>query len=281
MTPLSFGHLPLNKGETERGSVRRIILKVSILILLIPAGLITNLIYGQTYSEITYDVSTSIEIQSGADVCATNIYINGTYLGGGTICTGALPVTILSFTASVEKNNVQLFWTTETEVNNSGFRVERMNTKDNNWKEVWFIQGHGTASEPHNYTFTDKKLQSSIYKYRLKQIDFNGNYEYFSLENDVIISAPNNFSISQNYPNPSNPKSKIDYEIPLTGKVSIKLYDMLGREVLTLVSETKEAGYYTAEFDGTNLASGVYFYRIIAEGSAEKFSNTLKMILLR
>jgi hypothetical protein len=236
-------------------------------------------IYSQ--STITYDAGTSIEIQSGADVCATNIYINGTYLGGGTICAGALPVTVSSFTASVEKNNVQLFWTTETEVNNSGFRIERMNTKDNSWKEVWFVQGHGTTSEHHNYAFTDKKLQSSTYKYRLKQIDYNGNYEYFSLENDIVISAPGNFSISQNYPNPSNPRSKIDYELPFRGKISIIVYDILGREIITLVNEIKDAGYYTAEFDGSNLSSDIYFYRVYAEGGSQEFSKTLKMILVK
>jgi Secretion system C-terminal sorting domain len=70
--------------------------------------------------------------------------------------------------------------------------------------------------------------------------------------------------MSQNYPNPSNPKSKIDYQIPADGKVTIKLYDVIGREAVTIVNETKEAGYYTAEFDGTDLASGVYFYRLVA-----------------
>ena len=87
--------------------------------------------------------------------------------------------------------------------------------------------------------------------------------------------------MSQNYPNPSNPKSKIVYEIPVDGRVTIMLYDILGKETVSIVNETKQAGYYSAEFDGTNLASGVYFYRIFVEGGAQKFSETLKMILVK
>jgi hypothetical protein len=255
-------------------------MKILIIIALILASLITNLINGQTYSDITYDAGTSIEIQTGADVCATNIYINGTFTGGGTICSGPLPVTISAFTAAIDKNNVILAWRTESEINNSGFRIERMNTKDNAWKEIWFTAGHGTTNEPQNYIYTDKKLQTAAYKYRLKQIDFNGSYEYFELQNDVVIAPPHQFSISQNYPNPSNPKSKIDYEIPVDGKVTIRVFDILGREVIKLVDEPKEAGYHTVEFDGSSLASGVYFYRILTEGT-ERYSKTLKMILVK
>ncbi len=256
-------------------------MKTLIILTLILLAFLTVLSNSQTTSDITYGTGTSIEVQTGADICATNIYINGTYSGGGTICSGALPVTLSSFTSSVEKNNATLNWRTESEINNSGFRIERMNTKENLWKEIWFVAGHGTTNEPQSYSFTDKKLQTAVYKYRIKQIDYNGSFEYFQLENDVAIDPPNVFSISQNYPNPSNPRSKIDYEIPFTGRVTIIVYEMLGREVSSLVNETKEAGYYSTEFDGSSLASGVYFYRILAEGNSQKFTKTLKMILVK
>ncbi|MEO8512043.1 MAG: T9SS type A sorting domain-containing protein [Ignavibacteria bacterium] len=87
--------------------------------------------------------------------------------------------------------------------------------------------------------------------------------------------------MSQNYPNPSNPKSKIDYEIPFDGNVSIKVYDILGKEIITLVNEFKTADFYSVEFDGSNLASGMYFYRITANGGGKIFSKTLKMILVK
>jgi hypothetical protein len=262
-------------------------MKILITIALLLAGLITSLLHAQTYSDITYDAGTLIEVQSGADVCANNIYINGSWSGGGSICTGALPVSLSSFTASVDKRNVTLLWITEWELNNSGFDIERstpLNPPEggtSEWKKIAFIPGHGTSNVSNGYIFKDEKLRAGNYRYRLKQIDFNGNYEYFSLESDVSINPPGNFGLSQNYPNPSNPNSKINFEMPVNGKVNIKIYDVIGREVVTLIDETREADYYTVEFDGTNLASGVYFYRIYAEGEGQKFTQTLKMVLIK
>jgi hypothetical protein len=234
-------------------------------------------------SNITYDAGSLIDISTGADVCADAVIINGTYSGGGTICQGPLPVTMLSFSAAIaSKNNVRLVWITEVEINNSGFEIERRAVKkESSWQKIVYIQGNGTTYEHHSYSYEDKKLNSGTYTYRLKQIDYNGSFEYFYLENDVLIGKPNDFTVSQNYPNPSNPKSKIDYQIPVNGKVTIKVYDMLGREVITMVNETMEAGYYTAEFDGSNLASGVYFYRITAEGESKIFSKLLKIVLIK
>ena len=241
-------------------------------------------VYCQTYSEITYDAGTIIDLGAGADVCATNIYINGTFTGTGTTCTGPLPVMLSSFTASINKNNSTLMWVTEAEVNNSGFDVERSTVTLNgtqDWKKITFIPGNGTTTQPKGYVYEDKKLSKGVYKYRLKQIDFNGNYEYFQLVNDVNIAPPNKFTVSQNYPNPSNPRALIDYQIPVNGKVNLVIFNITGQEVALLVNEVKEAGYYTAEFNGSNLASGVYFYRIIADGEGQKHVKTMKMILVK
>src|SRR6187455_552970 len=144
--------------------------------------LMTLKLYSQVYSDITYSSGTTIDIGSGADVCANNIYINGTFSGSGTICTGALPVTLLSFTSAVEKNNVTLSWVTETELNNSGFDVERKEIKEGSqWKKIAFAPGGGTTQGEKHYSLEDKKLKTGDYNYRLKQIDYNGNYEYFDL----------------------------------------------------------------------------------------------------
>ncbi len=257
--------------------LRRILIT---LCLLLPAASALS----QYYSDITYDAGTSIEIQTAADVCATNIYINGTFSGGGTICSAPLPVTMSSFTSSVKNNTATLMWVTEVELNNSGFDVERAIVTQSGmgeWKKIAFIQGNGSTNQPKGYLYEDKKLIKGTYQYRLKQIDFNSNYEYFELANDVVIAPPNKFNVSQNYPNPSNPKSKIDYMIPFNGKVTLVVYDILGKEVTTLVNETQEAGYYSTEFNGSNLTSGVYFYRIIAEGEGQKHVKTMKMILVK
>ncbi len=239
-------------------------------------------LHSQVYSDINYNTGTSIDIGAGADVCADNIFINGTFSGTGTICTGALPVSLSSFTVSVEKNNAKLNWVTEWELNNSGFELERKESKEgSSWGKIAFITGGGTTQGQKFYSYEEKKLKTGSYDYRLKQIDYNGNYEYYDLGETVVIKAPNDYKLSQNYPNPSNPKCKIDYEIPFEGNVSLKVYDVLGKEVFTLIDEFKSADFYSVEFDGSNLASGMYFYRIIAEGGGKQFTKTLKMVLVK
>ncbi|HMQ79873.1 MAG TPA: T9SS type A sorting domain-containing protein [Ignavibacteria bacterium] len=239
-------------------------------------------IFGQVYSTIDYGNGTLIDIDAGADVCANDIFINGTYSGTGTICTGALPVSLSSFTSSVEKNNVKLNWVTEWELNNLGFDLERKESKEgSSWGKIAFITGGGTTQGQKFYSYEEKKLKAGSYNYRLKQIDYNGNYEYYDLGETVVIKAPNDYVLSQNYPNPSNPKCKIDYEIPFEGKVSLKVYDILGKEVFTLIDEFKSADFYSIEFDGSNLASGMYFYRIMAEGGGKHFTKTMKMVLVK
>ncbi len=198
-----------------------------------------------------------------------------------------LPVTLSSFTASAVNRDVNVNWVTESEMNNHGFYVERRTKVNANtfseWQSLGFIQGMGNSNTQHAYSYSDKKLNAGDYQYRLKQVDNNGNVEYHTPSNnaDVIIGKPMSSEISQNYPNPANPKTKIDYQIPFDGKVSIKVYDLTGREVVTLVDKTQQAGYYTTEFDGTNLASGVYFYRIVADGNGDKFTKTLKMVIVK
>jgi hypothetical protein len=190
---------------------------------------------------------------------------------------GVNPVELNSFTCSVDKNTVHLNWETESEINNKGFDIERKVKGTSMWQRVGFVEGKGNSNQNADYSFTDSKLNTGKYNYRLKQIDFNGNIKYHNLTGDVSIGIPNRFSLSQNYPNPFNPKTKIDYEIPVNGKVTIKIYNQLGQEVANLVDENKEAGYYTTEFDGTNLASGVYFYRM----ETKEFTDVKKLMLIK
>jgi flagellar hook assembly protein FlgD len=120
-----------------------------------------------------------------------------------------------------------------------------------------------------------------VYKYRLKQKDYNGNYEYFSLSSSVDVSSPQKFTLKQNYPNPSNPTSKIDYDIPVNAFVSIEVYDVSGRKVSQLVNEKQNAGYYSVSFNGSNLASGIYFYKIFVKSEKEQFNGTKKLVLIK
>jgi hypothetical protein len=195
---------------------------------------------------------------------------------------GVLPVMLSSFTSSINGHDVKLSWTTASENNNAGFEILRSAQNDNgSWTKIGYVTGNGTKTTPTNYSFEDKNLNTGKYNYRLKQIDYNGNFEYFNLAGEVEIGVPKKFDISQNYPNPFNPTAKIDFDLPYDSKVSMKLYYMSGRELLTIVNEQKTAGYYTVQMIGNNLSSGMYFYRIIAEGKGQNFVMTKKAILIK
>ncbi len=173
-----------------------------------------------------------------------------------------LPIELNSFAAIVENENVILNWTTATEKDNAGFNIER---KANGiWTNIGYVPGKGNSEVPTEYTFIDNKLNSGSYNYRLKQIDYNGNHVYFDLAGFVNIGIPSKFSLSQNYPNPFNPATKIDFALPYDGNVMMKIYDLSGREILSVINEFRTAGYYTVDFNASNLASGIYYYKITA-----------------
>ncbi|MFZ1320537.1 MAG: T9SS type A sorting domain-containing protein [Ignavibacteria bacterium] len=190
---------------------------------------------------------------------------------------GALPVELTSFSSSVNNNNVSLNWITASELNNSGFDIERMSVATGEWKVAGNVLGNGTTLNSSEYTFTDKNVTSGRYNYRLKQIDFNGNFEYFNLSNEVEIGTPSKFELSQNYPNPFNPETRIKYELPNDGFVSIKVFDNSGKEVAVLVNDNVSAGYHTINFKASNLSSGIYFYKLETAG----FVKVMKMALVK
>jgi pimeloyl-ACP methyl ester carboxylesterase len=179
----------------------------------------------------------------------------------------ALPVELTSFTAFIEKGNVLLNWQTATEVNNYGFEVERRAVKSeqlsvNSWEKIGFVSGAGTSNSPKEYSYSDPKSASGRYIYRLKQIDNDGKFKYSQSIEAEIGSVPKELYLHQNYPNPFNPATTIRYDVPQQTTVKIAVYDMIGREVATLVNETKEAGSYEVIFTASQLASGVYFYKL-------------------
>ncbi|MFA7359510.1 MAG: T9SS type A sorting domain-containing protein [Candidatus Kapaibacterium sp.] len=192
-----------------------------------------------------------------------------------------LPVSLSSFTSSINGRDVRLSWKTESETNNAGFEVERSESGVNQWVKAGYVSGKGTISTTTSYAFEDKKLNSGKYNYRLKQIDNNGNFEYHALSNVVEVGLPTKYELSQNYPNPFNPVTKIDFSLPFDSKVSIKLYDITGREVKTLVNEARTAGYYTVQFNASDLSSGTYFYRIMTKSSGADYIMTKKMMLIK
>lgn len=189
-----------------------------------------------------------------------------------------LPVELASFTSMTEKNNITLNWSTSTEINNSGYDVERKLTSDSTWNKIGFVQGSGNTTQTKNYKYEDRNLITGKYNYRLKQIDYNGNYAYYNLQNEISVGIPEKFALSQNYPNPFNPTTKINFEVPKESKVSIQIFDMTGRLVATLLNnQDHSAGYYTVQFNASAFASGTYFYRL----AAGDFVQTKKMQLIK
>jgi len=186
-----------------------------------------------------------------------------------------IPVELISFTANANNNNVELNWSTASEVNNRGFDLQRR-SENQDYKSITFIDGYGTTTETQFYYFEDKNLEEGTYYYRLKQLDFNGAFEY-SNEIMVGVSNPISFDLAQNYPNPFNPSTKISFQIAESGFTSLKVYDVLGNEVATLVSEEKPTGEYEVEFSGSELTSGIYFYQL----KAGNYIETKKMLLLK
>jgi hypothetical protein len=188
-----------------------------------------------------------------------------------------LPVELTSFIATATTEGVLLNWTTATEINNQGFEIER-SSDGVEFYTVAFVQGAGTSTERREYVYTDKVdyKGGEIFYYRLKQIDLDGRVQYSDIV-EIEFNVPKDFVLHQNYPNPFNPSTTIKYAVPKTSLVSIKVYDLTGQEVASLVSEMKDAGTYEVKFDDRNLASGVYIYKM----SADNFTSVKKLNLLK
>jgi hypothetical protein len=173
-----------------------------------------------------------------------------------------------------------LEWSTATEINNQGFEVQRLisssQSSADNWEKIAFVDGHGTTVENQSYSYTDSKLVAGTYTYRLKQIDYNGIFEY-SNEISVEIAIPLEYVLEQNYPNPFNPNTLIKYSVRNDGIVTLEVFNLLGEKVAILVNEIQIAGRYEIDFDASDLSSGIYVYSL----KSGNFNSLKKMVLLR
>jgi hypothetical protein len=191
-----------------------------------------------------------------------------------------IPVELVSFKASVDNNSVTLDWITATEVNNSGFEIQR-SSNGSEFSKVGFISGNGTTTEMKSYSFTDGQLERGSYSYRLKQIDYDGTFEYSNVIEAEVFPV-SQYSLSQNHPNPFNPSTKIEFSLAADSRVKLRIFDLLGQEVYNLTNNDMKSGLHTVNFDGSSLNSGVYFYQIEAEGiNGVKFNEVKKMMLMK
>lgn len=198
-----------------------------------------------------------------------------------------LPVELTSFKASNTENGVQLNWETATEVNNYGFNVERGSASLTTgslgmaWETLGFVQGHGNSNSPKEYSFSDNlvlthNLNLDRLQYRLKQIDFDGKFEYSNIV-EVNVEAPAKLVLYQNSPNPFNPTTEIKFALPKLSNVELSIYNMLGEKIQTLANGMMNAGEHKVAFNASNLSSGVYLYKL----TTDNVTSVRKMILMK
>ncbi|GIV46031.1 MAG: hypothetical protein KatS3mg036_0849 [Ignavibacterium sp.] len=174
-----------------------------------------------------------------------------------------VPVELESFTASkLDDKKVLLSWQTASEINNRGFEVQRK-FHNSDYVTIGFVDGKGTTSEKQYYNFTDTPFEDGVYSYRLKQIDYDGKFQ-FSNEVEINLQTVSFLFLEQNYPNPFNNRTVLRFATADTRWITLKLYDMLGREVLTFVNEILEPGIYEREinFSEYSFPTGMYFYEL-------------------
>jgi hypothetical protein len=226
----------------------------------------------------------------GTTPLVTDITSKGSYRYLRTTNIGVLPVELSSFTSSSHDQSVLLNWTTITENNSNRFEVQRTlvgpKNSASNWITIALVKASYSINSPKQYSFIDKNLQSGKYQYRLKMIDNDGAFEFSKIiESD--ISVPSKFELSQNYPNPFNPSTKINYTLPVDSKVTLEVYNITGEMIAQLLNEQQSAGYYSVDYNSSSvnksIPSGIYFYRLIANGNANgtNFSSIKKMMLIK
>jgi len=206
------------------------------------------------------------------------------------VTTTPVPVELTNFSVKKIKNKIILNWQTATEVNNYGFEIERASTslttilneeissraESREWKKIGFVEGHGNSNSPKDYTFYDSESPNGMVKYRLKQIDTDGTFEY-SEEIEIEVESTIENKLVGNYPNPFNPTTKIRFDLAREGDVAIVVYNVIGEVVEKLVDHKMVAGRHQVEFDASHLSSGIYFYRL----NAGTFVDVKKMMIIK
>ncbi len=205
----------------------------------------------------------------------------------------SLPVTLHSFTAKGEDDKIIIEWITESEINNLGFEIYRSLAKDSGYVKLSSykfnpgLQGAGSSSHYKKYKFEDKNVIKNItYWYKLIDVDYTGrkiehgpvSARLLDSKNDEVISVlPEKFYLYANYPNPFNGTTTISFDLAEDCHVSLDIYNVYGQKIETLLNEDLSKGNYKLIFNGENLTSGLYYYRIITK----KFHQVRKMLIIK
>ncbi|HUI66029.1 MAG TPA: T9SS type A sorting domain-containing protein [Bacteroidota bacterium] len=196
-----------------------------------------------------------------------------------------LPIQLVSFTVSADpvSSRVLLKWSTLSETNDYGFTIQKANGPNGDFQTLpgLFVPGHGTTTVPQQYACTDNAPSAGIWYYRLKQMDLDGSAYYSDAlriavaAGDGEVSTPEGFSLLGNFPNPFNPSTIIRISLPVASRVTLRVFNLLGQEVATLIDEERPAGIYDVPFAASGLASGVYICRMQAGSFTVSHSLTL------
>lgn len=211
----------------------------------------------------------------------------GTFFGE-VVAVAPLPVMLTDFVATTIKNEVILDWSTSGEINNERFEIQRVRveriTEGNsglNFKTIGVLQGIGNTSNVHYYSYCDRNLESGRYLYRLKQFDYNGEFVYHVLSDEIVVGVPSKFRISQNFPNPFNPETKVIMEIPASGNLRVTLYNSSGKEIGRYYDGIVTEGYSSLVISGEKLESGMYFCMFEYSAGGNRVVETKKLVLLK
>lgn len=192
-----------------------------------------------------------------------------------------VPVELISFNGNVQNGKVILSWKVASEMNNLGFEIDRKNNSGL-YAELGFVNGSGTSTEENNYHFEDSSPVDGILYYKLVQVDLNGKRNNLAEISVKVNTIPKEFSLSQNFPNPFNPTTKISFNLAVDSKVNLTVFNLLGQEITTLVNGNYFPGKYEVIFNAGTLNSGVYFYRLRALGNnGQSFTSVKKMIVTK
>lgn len=234
---------------------------------------------GENWDIVTAEINTSTDPRTATfTITSFSIFTLGE--------SSSLPVELASFSIDVNGPAVHLKWMTSTETNNSGWEVEmktsgsvveqsRNHTEESSWEKVGFVAGKGTTTDAQTYSYTVSGIKANRAEFRLKQIDTDGSFTYSPILS--VDLKPSDYELAQNFPNPFNPVTMISYQVPVSGEVSLKVYDVTGRLVSTLVNQSVEAGFHSVSFNASGLSSGLYFY-VLEAGS---FRSVKKLTLLK
>ncbi|MCK6600830.1 MAG: T9SS type A sorting domain-containing protein [Bacteroidetes bacterium] len=179
---------------------------------------------------------------------------------------GTLPVELSSFSVSPVHGGALLKWETASEVNNAGFEILK------NGEPVAFINGKGNTTEKQSYQWMDKAVSGQV-TYQLRQTDTDGKMTLSEIL--TFTGAAGTFEVEGNYPNPFNPETKIRFNLAADSQVLVKVSNIIGQEIAVLANEKMTAGKKEIRFNAANLASGVYFYSVTANGKTITRSMTL------